>query len=59
MTCWRGTGKIRREMRSAWQRKTFLIKIITPERVFYEGTAMWQNLILRGKIGVYASHPVI
>ena len=45
-------------MRSAWQRKkTFLIKIITPERVFYEGTAIMAEFnTSEGEIGVYAGH---
>ena len=37
--------------------KTFLIKIITPERVFYEGTAIMAEFnTSEGEIGVYAGH---
>lgn len=39
------------------EEKTFLIKIITPERVFYEGTAtMAEFNTMEGEIGVYAAH---
>lgn len=37
--------------------KSFLIRIITPERIFYEGTAtMAEFNTLEGEIGVYAGH---
>ena len=39
------------------EEKTFLIKIITPERVFYEGTAIMAEFnTSEGEIGVYAGH---
>ncbi len=39
------------------EEKTFLIKIITPERVFYEGEAtMAEFNTMEGEIGVYAAH---
>jgi hypothetical protein len=58
MTCWRGYRKNpqRNEVGMA-EEKTFLIKIITPERVFYEGTAIMAEFnTSEGEIGVYAGH---
>ena len=54
MTCWRGYRKNpqRNEVGMA-EEKTFLIKIITPERVFYEGTAIMAEFnTSEGEIGV-------
>ena len=39
------------------EERTFLIKIITPERVFYEGKAVMAEFnTSEGEIGVYAGH---
>lgn len=39
------------------EEKTFTIRIVTPERVFYEGTAFMAEFnTSEGEIGVYAGH---
>ena len=56
MTCWRGYRKNpqRNEVGMA-EEKTFLIKIITPERVFYEGTAIMAEFnTSEGEISILA-----
>lgn len=39
------------------EKKTFLIRVITPDRIFYEGNAVMAEFnTSEGEIGVYAGH---